>query len=371
MKVFVSSLITGMEPIRAAARSAVTTLGHEPIMAEDFTALPHSPQVACLEGVRQAGAVVLVLGASYGAVQPSGLSATHEEYREARGRCPVLAFVEDGTTPEPPQAAFIHEVQAWDSGLIRGGFTDSEQLERKVIQALHQLNVASAATPFDAKELLARTLALFPEERGSYQQSGAVLSVAVAGGPVQAILRPSEIENPTLAEALEKEALYGAARLFARGDGTETDIKDGALAVEQSGQRGRSGRSLQLDPQGSLVIRLPVENEGHGLSVILVETVKDQLAAALRYATWALDHVDRTQRLSHVVIAAQLTGGSAMRTRREHEASPNSVQMSRNSSRDERPPVHLAPPHHPRAALAQQTDQFVEDLVTLIRRQWR
>jgi hypothetical protein len=32
MKVFVSSLISGMEPLRAAARDAITTLRHEPIM---------------------------------------------------------------------------------------------------------------------------------------------------------------------------------------------------------------------------------------------------------------------------------------------------------------------------------------------------
>lgn len=370
MKVFISSLITGMEPIRAAAKSAVTTLGHDPIMAEDFGALPHSPQVACLDGVRRAGAVVLVLGARYGATQPSGLSATHEEYREARDRCPVLAFVEEGTTPEPQQARFISEVQAWDSGLIRVGFSDAAQLERKVIQALHRLDVASAATPFDAKEVLARTLALLPKERGNHHGGGAVLSVAVAGGPAQAILRPSQTEEPALAEALEKEALYGSVRLFARGMGTTTSIRDGALILEQEGQRGREARSFQLDAQGGLLVRLPVEGENHGMA-ILVETVEEQLAAALRYAAWVLDHVDPTQRLSHVVVAAQLVGGFAMRTRREHEASPNSVQMGSNYSRDERIPVHLSPAHRPRAGLTQQAGQLVEDLVTLIRRQWR
>ncbi len=118
MKIFVSSLITAMEAIRTAARSAITILGHEPVMAEDFGALPHTPQIACLDGVRQSGAVVLILGSRYGAIQPDGLSATHEEYREARSRGPVLAFVEEGVTHEPKQAAFISEVQAWDSVLI-------------------------------------------------------------------------------------------------------------------------------------------------------------------------------------------------------------------------------------------------------------
>jgi hypothetical protein len=72
MKVFISSLIAGFEPFREAVRSAVTTLRHEPVMAEDFGACPSSPHVACLSGLRDADAVVLVLGERYGAVQPVG-----------------------------------------------------------------------------------------------------------------------------------------------------------------------------------------------------------------------------------------------------------------------------------------------------------
>ena len=82
MKVFISSLIAGLQPLRQAARTAVTTLSHQPLMAEDFGAQAHSPQIACLNGVRDADLIVLILGESYGAVQSSGLSATHEEYRE-------------------------------------------------------------------------------------------------------------------------------------------------------------------------------------------------------------------------------------------------------------------------------------------------
>jgi hypothetical protein len=73
-----------MEPFRAGAREAVTQLGHQPVMAEDFGARPMSPQIACLQGVRQSAAVVLILGAAYGAKQASGLSATHEEFVRRR-----------------------------------------------------------------------------------------------------------------------------------------------------------------------------------------------------------------------------------------------------------------------------------------------
>jgi hypothetical protein len=370
MKIFISSLITGMEQIRSAARNAITILGHEPVAAEDFGALPHTPQVACLDGVRRSAAVVLILGARYGAKQVSGLSATHEEYREARERCPVLAFVQNDIEPEPDQAAFIREVQGWKSGLLRVGFTDPADLQAKVTQALHRMELATATAPFDAGEVLARAIGSFPPDRGRNHYGGALLSVAVAGGPSQAVLRPSRMEDPTLAEDLEREALFGPARVFARGEGTSVSVIEGKLVLEQDG---RGSRALILDAQGGILIHQPVENErdgSHGMSVILVETVQERLAASLRYSAWLLDLLDPTQRLSHVALATRIIGGFAMRTRSEHASNPNSIQMS-GFGRDERPAVHLTPPHVPRPALIHQADQIVEDLTTLLRRQWR
>ena len=86
MKIFVSSLISGNESFRAAVAEAAQTLGYELIKAEDFSATTASPQQACLAAVRACDVVVLLLGERYGYTQPSGLSATHEEYREARER---------------------------------------------------------------------------------------------------------------------------------------------------------------------------------------------------------------------------------------------------------------------------------------------
>jgi hypothetical protein len=105
LKVFVSSAISGMEEYRAVARLAAEALGHTVIAAEDFGASPLSPQQVCLGAVHDADVVVLLLGARYGLPQGSGLSPTHEEYREARGSKPVLAFVKSGVTHEPDQDA--------------------------------------------------------------------------------------------------------------------------------------------------------------------------------------------------------------------------------------------------------------------------
>ncbi len=50
MNVFISSLIRGLETVRDAVASGVSTLGHRAVRAEDFGASPDSPQAACLAG---------------------------------------------------------------------------------------------------------------------------------------------------------------------------------------------------------------------------------------------------------------------------------------------------------------------------------
>ncbi len=112
MNFFVSSLITGMEPFRPLPAKPSYNSGMDPVMAVILGAQPASPQIACLQGLRQSAAMILILGADYGAKQPSRLSATHEEYREAKDKRPVIAFVQDGVNRDPDQASFVNEVQA-------------------------------------------------------------------------------------------------------------------------------------------------------------------------------------------------------------------------------------------------------------------
>ena len=85
MKVFISSLVSGYEPLREAARSAVRALRHEPVMAEDFGALPHSPQIACLRGIRESDLVLLILVDRYGAPQGDSTSRRHMRSTAKRG----------------------------------------------------------------------------------------------------------------------------------------------------------------------------------------------------------------------------------------------------------------------------------------------
>jgi hypothetical protein len=119
MKVFISSVITGFEDMRSAARRGIETLGHQVIEAEDFSASPRSPQRACLQEGRAADAVVLLLGAAYGVTQRSELSATHEEYLVVRDDDKVLVFVQSDVEREPSAAKFLVDVQGWRGDISR------------------------------------------------------------------------------------------------------------------------------------------------------------------------------------------------------------------------------------------------------------
>ena len=243
MKVFVSSLIRDFEECRRASRAAITTLRHDAVMAEDFGAQPNSPQIACLQGLRQSDIVVVVLGQHYGAKQPgSGISATHEEYRKARGRKSVIAFVQDGINPDLEQAAFISEVQGWEGGLFRGGFRDASELQVGVTRALHDYELTKAVGPVDADALVACAKSLLPRSDRNSHSGSPVINVSIAAGPSQQILRPVELEVPDLADALHQAALFGGARIFDRAKGTDIGLQGAALVLEQE-----RGARVQLD----------------------------------------------------------------------------------------------------------------------------
>lgn len=373
MKVFVSSLISGLEPYRAAVRRAVETLRHEAVVAEDFAAAPHSPQVACLQALRGADIVVLVLGADYGAQQGgSGLSATHEEYRDARGRQPVIAFVQQGVAPDGAQAAFIAEVQGWEGGLFRGGFADPAELEAGVIRALHDYELSKVVAPLDAPALNRRAEQLVESSRsgwGGYREAP-TLRLAVAGGPMQKILRPVQMESAELRDHFHKVGLFGDARIFDGSKGLTADIRQGGLVLEQE-----RGASFQLNGDGSIVMSLPVADisDASGkfsvFPAIIEEVVQHQVATGLAFAGAVLEHVDPTQRLTHIAVSARLEGSDYLgwRTRAEQNASGNSGVVHMGSA-NARSSVTVT---QPRAALRLNTRSMVEDLIVPLRRQWR
>lgn len=366
MKVFLSSVITGYEALRDAAASGATTLGHAVVRAEDFGASPESPQSACLAGVRSADAVVLILGARYGHEQASGLSATHEEYREARDTRPVIVFIEAGIEPEPAQAEFIREVQGWERGHFCAEFDAPADLRDKVIRALHDYALATESGPLDEVELLERAQRLVPSSRNV---SGSELVLVVTGGPRRAVLRPAELEDQRLQRFLMSEALTGEDAVLNPTRGTDVSVSGASVRLVQ--EHGMA--AAVLDEEGSLLVVQPaVEQDAwrsSGITSIIEEDVQAQLARMLRFSARVLDHIDGAQRLTHVAVVVGMRGAGHMpwRTREEQLRSPNAATMSMRSN--EHVAVSLSPPVRRRAALLHDVQRLAEDFVVRLRRE--
>lgn len=93
-KVFLSSVSRDLTEVRRKIIEILRTAGFDVLNMENFGARPENSLAVCLQELRLADVAVVTLGPHYGSINPeSGISYTHEEFREASRRgIPVLAF---------------------------------------------------------------------------------------------------------------------------------------------------------------------------------------------------------------------------------------------------------------------------------------
>ncbi len=327
MRIFVSSLMSEhYNGLRGAACSAIKTLGHEALQAEDLIASSMSAQVACLNEVRSADVMILILGEEYGSQQASGLSATHEEYCEARKASkPVLAFVEEGISPTTLQAHFIEEVQNWEQGLYTGYFRSASDLEKRVIRALHKHILDQATATVDEEELLERAMKVIPARP---TRDTPLLFVAIVGGPSQWVIRPSELKSQELHKRLRSEALGDSDAVLDYSYGTDLSVQGNAIVLSQS-----SGGQVTLTERGDLLVVQPVmrrDPSRRSFPSIIVEDLINHIGRALQFGTRVLEQIDTSRRISHVAVVAAVLGASSWpwRTRQEHRQNANHARLS-------------------------------------------
>jgi hypothetical protein len=293
------------------------------------------------------------------------LSATHEEYREAEQRKPVLVFVESGTDREPAQQEFLEEVQAWATGHIRATYTSPDELKATVLRALHDHELATAAGPVDEAEMIARAKDALPDDR---RHSGRPqLTFAVAGGPHQQVLRPVELEQADLSRTTQREALFSSdyAVLDPR-QATSVDIRGSTLLLQQPAGK------ISLEQTGTICVVQPVDRDEDrhrtGLAALIEEDLVAALIRAIRFSGWLLDHVDPVHRLTQVAPVAGIVGAGFLtwRTRAEHAANPNIRSLHDTTGAAT---ATLMPARRNRQALTYDAGNIAEDLVTLLRRQ--
>ena len=151
-KIFISSVISGFEEYRNAARNAIELMGDKPVMCEDFGARPYSSEMACISEVEASDIYLLILGDKYGYIGSNGESVTQMEFHAAKAAGkPILAFIQDGPK-EDLQDDFRKEVEHFATGFFRGIFQTPADLKDNIVKSLRQLTQAQHALPKEAFE---------------------------------------------------------------------------------------------------------------------------------------------------------------------------------------------------------------------------
>jgi hypothetical protein len=368
MKIFISSVVRGFEAFRTAASAAAKTLRHQVLRAEDFGASADSPRRVCLAGVRAADVVLVIAGSRYGDADPaSGLSPTHEEFREARDHSRVLVFIQEGVTREPEQEKFVREMRDWSSGHYTASFTIPDELRDAVTAALHDLELAERAGGVDAEELINRARSYVPDDHRSF--GSASVSVIVAGAPKQQIIRPTDIEKPGLVKEIIQAAMFGDPAVFSTASGTEHHIREDTLLLEQE------HASILVNQLGDLrITQLGEESQeerSNYLPVLIEEEILARIVTGIRFASSLLDRLDPSGRLASIAVVASLDGATHMgwMTRAQRRRRPNSVEMSMRGAKSI--VALLSPAVRPRAALRADAGRIAEDLMVMLRREHR
>jgi hypothetical protein len=132
-RVFISSVIRGMEAERLAVATAVQDLAATAVWFEKFGGRDDDSEAAYLSEVATSDIYVGILGERYGAPLPSGYSATHAEYREAVRRGLRISVWASSGALSGPQRDFLDEVRVFRT---TGTYSSAEELASGVSERL-------------------------------------------------------------------------------------------------------------------------------------------------------------------------------------------------------------------------------------------
>ena len=388
MRVFISSVIGGMEDFRDAVARASKTLRHEVVRAEEFSATPESPRIACLRAARESDVTILIMGERYGDRQESGLSATHEEYIEASAaQRPIIIMVQKNKNRESAQREFLNEVRDWKDGHYTDSFESSEELYERTIGSLHDFELRERTGPVNPDEIIHRAQSVLakPEKlhlykkvanRGALQENGyfiqrhspqgPCLAIGLASGPLQTVIRPAQMESQDFWKRLTKYALSDSVSLFSLQEGSDYVVDDGALILVQE------NRFVRVEEDGTVSFVVSLRSPEQWMSVIVDEEVTQQIERFARFSIEVLNHIDGSHRLSHCVIAAVVLNAnySDWRSRSSIGRNPNRMNLPRAMSSAQMQTVTLSPPVITRVELNSKGRQVVEDLTIQLRREF-
>ncbi|CAN5716546.1 hypothetical protein BH18ACT13_BH18ACT13_08070 [soil metagenome] len=304
--VFISSIQDGFEDVRAAARAGVETYGHRAVMAETSGAAAASPQRALLDRVAAADIFLLLVGPRYGMRQASGLSATEEEFEEARRRGkPILVLVQEGES-EPEQEAFVARATGgWEVGIFRDSFRDASDAGLTVVGALRNLDERGVRAELEptavarAQELAAGT------RRDEYGQGGASARVILVPLLNHRLLDAVALDDRELPDELASAAR--AARLVPQSQGITPRVTAAGITLEV-GERHSASLTLSAGPNGEVVAEASVagDDQNFGSMRIVPERLEAAIRGAMAFAESVWLRVDPRGEVQEVAVTVAI-----------------------------------------------------------------
>ncbi len=133
LRVFVSSTITECAAERAAARDAVLSINHVPILFEDIGARPHPPRDLYKSRLEESQIFVGIYKESYGWIAPGmKISGVEDEFQIAEtGGVDRLVYVYQSPSCRDTRLQDLVD-KAMNSGITVAFYSDSEQLRDRV-----------------------------------------------------------------------------------------------------------------------------------------------------------------------------------------------------------------------------------------------
>ena len=316
-RVFISSVIRDFGVERQAAEAAVTLLRHQPLMAEDFVAKPQSPQSACLDGVATSDIYIGVYGTRYGYVAPrSGLSATEEEFQEARKRgLPILCFV-SRENKDDDQSQFLARVMGYEDGYTIARYESPSDLKDQIVKALNDYFGDTSVNLLDRGAAASH---LVKHRWGAVSPPQHDVSLGLVVFPArmgEEYFTLRDLACKDMQDAFLKDAIFSSPALLPREQGVQTE--DGRDFVEFS-QTGNGfderQRRLSVHSDGTITFGCILGTEPRsGLYNIVRASIIDQeevhrcIEMFLRYAAGVYSHTDRSELISRLYFGGSLSG---------------------------------------------------------------
>jgi hypothetical protein len=294
-----------LEEERDSLPSLIKALGHTPVRFEEFSAQATPSREACLDALESADVCLFLLGPNYGHVFPeTGQSATHDEWVHAQrlGK-PRLVYRKNGVRFEPAQHEFTRIVEAYATGVFRDCFSNSVELQAKVVQGLRELE--SKSSPLEFRRLTQEPpltwIANDDRVNSSDSSRGSLLELHVLpiDHPGYSTREMDRLVDSLVSRVRGSEYIESAQalKLVKSQDHSAVSIEDDP---RRAWEKPRSGEisEVRLYKTGQISTRATLPRDRMG-PILDPELLPKQLAEMLRF-TGALGIIQQ----GHVVVAA-------------------------------------------------------------------